>query len=156
MFSCGQESLDRYIRRQAGQEGRKRIAVTYVLTQDSDRETICGYYTLSAYTLEVARLPETIAKGLPRYPLVGATLLGRLAVDQRFQGRNLGKVLLVDALKRCLEQSQHIASLAIVVDALNENTKRFYERHGFQQLPDQPLRLLMPLKTVALLGRVGF
>ncbi len=150
-FSCGQQALDDYIHRQAGQEGRKRVAVTYVLAQANDPETICGYYTLSAYTLELAELPETLAKGLPRYPLIGATLLGRLAVDQCFRAKKLGKVLLFDALKRSLEQSQYIGSMAVVVDALDEDAKRFYERYGFISLPEQPLKLLIPMKTIALL-----
>ena len=92
-------------------------------------------------------MPAVLAKKLPQYPLP-AVLLGRLAVDTQFQGQGLGKLLLVDALKRALAASQSIAVHAMVVDAKDAQAKSFYEKFGFIASSDLPLRLFLPLKSV--------
>ncbi|MEG4984427.1 hypothetical protein QUB08_01405 [Microcoleus sp. BR0-C5] len=83
LFCCGQDSLDNYIRKQASQDLKKKVAIVFVLVESSNTDVI-AYYTLSAYTIELADLNESFAfaKKLPRYPLLPATLLGRLAVDR--------------------------------------------------------------------------
>jgi predicted GNAT family N-acyltransferase len=78
-----------------------------------------------------------------------ATLLGRLARSQQFKGRGLGELLLIGALKRALEHSRNIASVAVVVDAIDENARAFYRRYGFIDIPNRPNRLFLPMKTVA-------
>src|SRR5580658_10694615 len=95
-FSCGNTSLDRYLKEQAGQDLRRGCAAPFVLTQEHGDTTILGYYTLSSYGVDVGEMPAEVAKKLPRYPLVPATLLGRLAVDRRFQGQGIGEFLLLD------------------------------------------------------------
>ena len=145
-FSCGTEALDSYLRTQAGQDVAKRAAVCFVLTPDG--KTIAGFYTLSQYSVDLERLPEEIAKKLPRYPEVPATLLGRMAVSQRFRGRGLGEFLLADALYRCLEQSRQVASAAVVVDAKDQSARRFYQHFGFLSLPGTPNRLFLPMRTI--------
>ena len=97
-FSCGYEALDRYLREQASQDARRRVAAPFVLVQDSDRKTIIGYYTLSALGIDLHDLPDNVIKKLPSYPVVPVTLLGRLAVDQHHRGQGAGEFLLVDAL----------------------------------------------------------
>lgn len=146
-FSCGVEALDDYLKKQAGQDVAKRVAVCFVLTPDG--ETVAGFYTLSQYAVDLAQLPEALAKRLPKYPEVPATLLGRLAVSERFKGHGLGEFLLLDALSRSLEQSRHIASAAVIVDAKDEAARRFYEHFGFLSLPGTPNRLFLPMKTLA-------
>ena len=89
--------------------------------------------------------PANITRKLPRYPLVPATLLGRLAVDQNYQGRGYGRFLLADALFRAVRSE--IASFAVVVDAKDEAARRFYERESFLPFPDQPLRLFRPMRV---------
>ena len=153
-FSCGYEALDRYLREQASQDARRRVAAPFVLVQESDRKTIIGYYTLSALGIALHDLPDNVIKKLPSYPVVPVTLLGRLAVDQHHRGQGAGEFLLVDALLRAYTQSSQIAAAAVVVDAIDEQAARFYQHFGFTPFPDKPTRLFLPMKTVAeLFGR---
>jgi GNAT superfamily N-acetyltransferase len=148
-FSCEQESLDRYLKEHATQEIKKRVAAVYVLTPDG--KTIAGYYTLSQYAIEAGELPPELIQQihLPRYDKLSATLLGRLAKSKQFEGRGLGEILLMGALKRALEHSRNIASVAMAVDAIDENARAFYRRYGFIDIPNRPNRLFLPMKTVA-------
>jgi GNAT superfamily N-acetyltransferase len=146
-FECGSAALDRYFHQQVGQDARKRMAAAFVLILPTD--AIAGYYTLSSLSLQLGELPIETARKLPRYPLVPATLLGRLAVDRRHQGEGHGRFLLADALHRAVRNE--IASFAFVVDAKDEPARRFYEREGFLGLPDQPLKLFRPMSDIATL-----
>ncbi|BAZ14452.1 hypothetical protein NIES4071_62960 [Calothrix sp. NIES-4071] len=147
-FSCGNESLDNYIRKQASQDLKKKIATVFVLI-DSPNTDVIAYYTLSSYTIDIANLDETFAKGIPRYPLLPATLLGRLAVDNTFQGQGMGKVILIDALKRALDAITQVASLAVVVEAIDEDAVRFYQKYGFRQFKQYPLKLYLSMNSIA-------
>jgi GNAT superfamily N-acetyltransferase len=144
-FTSGAEPLDRYFRAQAGQEARKNIAAPFVLMLADG--SIAGYYTLSATAVKLTELPAKIARRLPRYPLVPAILLGRLAVDRKHQGKGYGRFLLADALGRAVRSE--IASFAMVVDAKDEAARRFYERESFLPLLDQPMKLFRPLADIA-------
>lgn len=144
-FESGVEPLDRYFRTQAGQDARKNLAAPFVLMLPDG--TIGGYYTLSATSVNLSELPAQISRKLPRYPLVPATLLGRLAVDRRHQGKSYGRFLLADALFRSVRSE--IASFAVIVDAKDENARRFYERESFLPFPDQPLRLFRSMADIA-------
>lgn len=108
---------------------------------------IGGYYTLSATSIQLADLPQEVARRLPRYPLVPATLLGRLAVDKNHQGKGYGRFLLADALFRAVRSE--IASFAVIVDAKDDNAKRFYERESFLPFPGRPLQLFRPMADIA-------
>ena len=143
-FDSGVEPLDRYFEMQAGQDARKRMAAPFVLVLGEG--TVAGYYTLSSTAVSVAEWPTQIVRKLPRYPLVPATLLGRLAVDRRLQGRGYGRYLLADALFRSVRSE--IATFAVVVDAKDENARRFYLREGFLPFLDQPLRLFRPMADI--------
>ena len=143
-FESGVESLDRYLRVQAGQDARKNMAAPFVLVLPGG--AIGGYYTLSATAVNLAELPAQTARKLPRYPLVPATLLGRLAVDRRHQGKGYGRFLLADALLRSVRSE--IASFAVIVDAKDENARRFYERESFLPFPDQPMKLFRPMADI--------
>ncbi|MCU0544541.1 MAG: GNAT family N-acetyltransferase [Oscillatoriaceae cyanobacterium Prado104] len=109
IFCCGQNSLDNYIRKQASQDLKNKVAIVFVLV-DSPSTDVIGYYTLSSYTVEPADLSESFAKKLPRYPLLPATLLGRLAVDRIRQGQHLGELMLIDALTKALLATAQVAS----------------------------------------------
>jgi GNAT superfamily N-acetyltransferase len=143
-FVSGVEALDRYFRSQAGQDARKNMAAPFVLMLPDG--AIGGYYTLSATGVKLNEFPADITRKLPRYPLVPATLLGRLAVDQNYQGRGYGRFLLADALFRAVRSE--IASFAIIVDAKDEAVRRFYERESFLPLPEQPLKLFRPMADI--------
>ncbi|MGH6679710.1 MAG: GNAT family N-acetyltransferase [Bradyrhizobium sp.] len=144
-FVSGVEPLDRYLRSQAGQDARKNMAAPFVLVLPDS--AIGGYYTLSATGVKLTEFPVDITRKLPRYPLVSATLLGRLAVDKLHQGRGYGRFLLADALFRAVRSE--IASFAIIVDAKDEAARLFYERENFLPFPDQPLRLFRSMVDIA-------
>ena len=110
---------------------------------------VIGFYTLASTGVELQSLPQSVFRKLPKYPLVPATLLGRLAVDVRHRGLGLGEFLLLDALRRSLEASQQVASFAVIVDAKNESARQFYLKFGFLPCPDLPARLFLPMVTVA-------
>ena len=150
-FSCGNETLDHYLKELAGQDARRHVAAPFVLVTEADRKTVLGYYTLSSFSVELGDLPAALAKKLPSYPLVPVTLLGRLAVDRRHKGRKLGEFLLIDALQRAYHQSAQIAAAAVVVDAIDESAEKFYKHFDFIPLPDRPNRLFLPMKTIAAL-----
>lgn len=144
-FSCGEPSLDAYIRRQASQDARRRVARVFVASGDPP-ERIAGYYTLSAASFEKDNLPAEVARRLPHYP-VPAAVIGRLAVDLRNQGIGLGELLLLDAIHRVVRAGDTMGVYAVVVDALHDRASAFYQRYGFVPFPSRPLRLYLPLRT---------
>lgn len=150
-FSCGKEELDSYLKTQAGQDARKRAAIPFVITPDHN--TIAGFYTLSQYAIELRDVPADLARKLPKYELIPATLLGRLAVIINFRGQGLGRKLLMDALYRCLQSSRQVASTTVIVDAKDDEALAFYRKYGFMELPNVERRLLLPMATIeALFG----
>jgi GNAT superfamily N-acetyltransferase len=154
-FSCGSRSLDRYIAKQLSQDVKKGVAAAFLLTLNGG-PSILGYYTLSASIVDITALDSAIAKKLPRYPQLPATLLGRLAVDEKSKGQHFGEMLLVDALRRSAEATQQIASVAIVAEALDENAVNFYRRYGFQAFRDDAMKLYYPMQSIkALCKKLG-
>jgi len=146
-FTCGVESLDRYLKTQAGQDVRRKANAVFVLSEVGEPARILGYYTLCAMAVSQGDVPEAARKHIPRYPLVSATLIGRLAVATEHQGRRLGALLLADALQRAFESASTVGSSMVVVDALDELTAGFYAAHGFVRLPES-LRLVLPMRLV--------
>jgi GNAT superfamily N-acetyltransferase len=154
-FASGEPALDLYIKRQASQDVKRRVAAVFVLVGDTP-EMIAGFYTLSAHALALGALPAAVAEKLPRYPEIPTLLLGRLARDLRFRGQGIGELLLFDALKRALGSSRALGAFAVVVDATNERAAQFYLSYGFQPVSDRPSRLFLPMATVErLLPEVG-
>ena len=149
-FSCGEPALDRYLRQQATQDVRRRVAQVFVATGYVSREII-GYYTLSAASFEKDRLPAELAQRLPHYP-VPAVVIGRLAIDRGHQGRGLGEFLLLDAIRRVVRAGDAIGVYAVVVDAKSDSAVAFYERYGFRAFPSTARRLFLPLRTFEKLG----
>jgi GNAT superfamily N-acetyltransferase len=140
-FDSGSESLDHYFREAAGQDIRRRVAFCFVAVgPDGD---VAGFYTLSAASVLLDQLPAERSKRLPRYPLVPAILLGRLAVARSHQGKRLGSALVADALMRA--RSGDVAAHLMVVDAKDETAARFYEHLEFARLPDNTRRLIRAL-----------
>lgn len=131
------------------QDQKKRAAVCWVLPHSDSPAQIRGYYTLSAYSIELRDLPEAQARKLPRYPNVPAALLGRLAVDGRSRGRRVGEYLLMDAMAKVLEQSAAIATYALVVDAKDAQAAAFYAKYDFITFPTNDLRLFLATATIA-------
>ncbi|NJM76950.1 MAG: GNAT family N-acetyltransferase [Acaryochloridaceae cyanobacterium RU_4_10] len=148
-FGCGNEQLDQYLHSIAIQDKKRNIAIPYAIL-DRERQQIIGYYTLSMSGISLENLPQNIAKKLPRYPMVGVTLIGRLAVDESYKGLGWGKLLLLDALHRSLSVSQKTASFAVVVDAIDEAAVQFYQRFEFQAFPNRPDKLFRMMSNIAL------
>jgi predicted GNAT family N-acyltransferase len=135
------------LRRQAGRDAGRKVAAPFVLLDRND--DVVGYYTLSAYAVSLTQLPHTVAKKLPRYPLLPATLLGRLAVSRSHRGQNPGRFLLMDALYRSWKNTSEVASTGVVVDALDDAAIAFYNHHEFVPLADHPKKLFLPMTTIA-------
>ena len=144
-FACGVESLDRYLKTQASQDVRRKANAVFILSEVSEPTHVLGYYTLCAMAISQGDVPEAARKHIPRYPLVSATLIGRLAVAKERQGQRLGAVLLADALQRAFDSASTVGSSMVVVDALDEAAAGFYAAHGFVRLPDSP-RLVLPMR----------
>ena len=144
-FCCGNQALDRYFQERIRKEVDARVAAAFVM---ADGPAVLGYYTLSAHSIERDALPEDVVKKLklPKYPLIPATLMGRLAVDLKYQGMRLGEILLMDGLERSYVHSNQVASFAVVVD-VKENAVEFYRRYGFLQLPEGQ-RMFIPMETI--------
>ena len=145
-FSCGEPTLNAYIRRYASQDVRRRIAQVFVAIADPPK-SIAGYYSLSAASFSREDLPPELARRLPRYP-VPAAILGRLAVERAYQGRGLGEFLLFDACERILQASRSMAVYAVIVDAIDDRARTFYERYGFEVFPETTSRLFLPIQTL--------
>jgi GNAT superfamily N-acetyltransferase len=143
-FSCGNESLERYIRAQDTRRGVARIFVA-VMPEEPDR--IAGFFTLSAAWVVASELPPEVAKRLPRHP-IPAALVGRLAVDKTFARRDLGAILLADAVKKAMAAAETVAITVLVVDPIDETAREFYSAFGFRNLkgPRRQMFLTLPAK----------
>ena len=147
-FDCGVAGLNEYVKRYALQNLKKNVGVTIAAVAEGNRKRILGYYSVSMAQVEFELLPADLVKGLPRYP-VPAMRLGKLAVDRSAQGLGVGAALLRDALLRAVELSRKVGTCVVLVDASDENAKKFYEQYGFIPLTDIPLMLVLPVETIA-------
>lgn len=145
-FRCASALLNTYLQQTARKDAERYVAAAFVMVDNASPSIIVGYYTLSAFSVDVTELPEAMQKKLPRYPRLPATLLGRLARDERFPGT--GSLLLMDALARAHQQSAEIASLAVVADAKDKAALSFYRKFGFAQLGSDPNRVFLPMGTI--------
>ena len=150
-LTCGVESLDNYLRIYAGQDVRRMANSVFVLVGSREPAAILGYYTLCATSISQGDVPLAARKHVPRYPLVSATLLGRLAVAVSCQGRGFGKLLAVDAMRRAYLSARAVGSSMLVVDAIDEQAAAFYEANGFVRL-SASLRLALPIVTIGKLA----
>lgn len=116
-FCCRKDSLDNYIQNQSSQDLKRQISTVFVLINEPD-VNVLAYYTLCSYTVELKDLDEAWAERLPRYPLLPAILLGRLAVDNRQKGNRFGELLLYrcsEKIPRCIGASCILCSNSISI-----------------------------------------
>lgn len=141
-FDCGRPELNVWLRQVARQHQDKGLSKTFVATREEQPARICGYYALTLAELENSHLPEASRKKLPsRIPGVR---LGRLAVDQEYQGKGLGELMLVDALVRAQRIYADAGGIGLFVDAIDEDAAAYYLRFRFMAAPDNPLLLFLP------------
>ena len=146
-FDCGEPALNEFLRRHARQSHDKGAAKTFVAVSQLDGRPVLGFYSLCPASLEYARTPEIVRKGLARHDLP-VFRLARLAVNRAHQGHGLGGQLLLAAGRRCLLAAAEIGGVAILIDAMNERAAAWYASYGAVPLADAPLSLLLPLATV--------
>jgi ribosomal protein S18 acetylase RimI-like enzyme len=151
-FSCGVPDLDRYFQQQVTQDIRRRVTNCFLAI--APEEAIAAYYTLASGSIPISELPTELARRLPRYPTLPAARIGRLAVDLKFRGQGLGRLLLWDAAMRALRADQ--ANFTLLVDAKDDSAVEFYRHHGFIPFTTSPRVLFLPLATAAgILDRSG-
>ena len=146
-FDCGEEALNEFLRRFARKSHELGGAKTFLAIDDSDNETILGFYSLSPACVSYAATPEIVRRGLARHD-VPAFRLARLAVDRQVQGQGLGGQLLLAAGRRCLLASIEVGGVALLIDAKNERVATWYAMYGAIRMLDMPLSLLLPLATI--------
>lgn len=142
-FSCGVPALDRYFRELATQDAKRRVSNCFVGVAENGE--IAGYYTFAATSLPMAELTPEETKRLPRYPLMPAGLIGRLAVDGRYAGKHIGSSLIMDAVVRATRSDPAI--FAVVVDAKDEAAASFYQHLGFRRFTSRPMSLFLPVSA---------
>ncbi|MDO5091110.1 MAG: GNAT family N-acetyltransferase [Cardiobacteriaceae bacterium] len=143
-FACGEASLDEWLKRRAWANQLSGASRTFVVAGDDGR--VYGYYAMAAGAVAHVAATGSVRRNMP--DSVPVMVLARLAVDQRCQGRALGAALLQDALRRTLAVAEHAGVRALLVHALHERGKAFYEHHGFQASPLHPLTLMLRLDSL--------
>lgn len=143
-FDCGDSALNEYLRRYARQHADANISRTYVASQE---QQICGYYSLAMAAIKKQQLPSKHHNRFADYPVPMARL-ARLAIDTGYQGQGIGKLLLMDALYRCLELSRNIGMAGVIVDAKHEQAQAFYQNFEFESFPDSTLTLWLPTGAI--------
>lgn len=144
-FDCGEPLLDGWLTSQASQQHRRNNARTMIAADEAEVR-VAGYFTSLAYELQPDEAVAVDGRA-HRYP-VPAVLLARLAVDRRYQGQGLGRLLLVDALQRFDRASRDIGFEVVVVDALHEDAACFYLKYGFRRFAHHDLRLFLTTKDL--------
>jgi GNAT superfamily N-acetyltransferase len=148
-FESGNEALDRWLHRYAGQSERRDAARTFVI---ADAGVVIGYHALVAGELDHGQATPQTRHGMSRHYPLPVAVLARLAVDRRHQHRGLGAALLRDALRRVTLASEHLAVRAVVVHAIDEPAARFYEHFGFRALTATPRTLMVTLAELRAAG----
>jgi GNAT superfamily N-acetyltransferase len=142
-FSCGEASLDEWLRRRALVNQTTGASRTFVVTDDQGQ--VLAYYALAAGAVSHQESPGSIRRNMPEP--IPVMVLARLAVDQRLQGRQVGGALLKDALRRAAAVAQNVGVRALLVHALNEDARQFYIHYGFVASPVNPMTLMLALHT---------
>ncbi|HRW76518.1 MAG: GNAT family N-acetyltransferase [Lewinellaceae bacterium] len=144
-FACGHPALDNYLSRNAIDDQKEGLARCYVMVDPQNK--IAGYYTLTMANVPKESIPREHLNRKIRYEDIPVILLGRLAVDRAWQGKGLGKFLLVDALAKSVEASLRVGARAVVVDPIDDRARDFYLKYGFYPLPDSG-KLFLPIRAI--------
>ncbi len=142
-FSSGIPSLDNWLKNKAKRNENRRASRTYVLCQD---DRVIGYYALASGSIAAGQAPRKIKRNMPNP--IPVMVLGRLAIDHEFQGKGYGDALLRDAILRILQAAEIAGIKAILVHAISEKAKQFYEKRSFIASPTDPLTMILPLESI--------
>lgn len=151
-FDCKDEALNNYLKKHAwGNQQKISIGVTYLVVDESAPKTVLGYFTLATSAIPRDTFPKKHVRGLPAYdiPLI---LLARLAVDHRFEGKGLGRLLLRESFRISLSVSGQVGSRCIITDAYRHKVS-WYAHYGFIPLEgdeeDRPTqRMFLDIRTL--------
>ena len=142
-FGCGNETLNEWLKKRALKNQGYSASRTFVICE---QDKVVGYYALASGSVQREIAPKSMARNMPEpLPVI---VLGRLAIDEKYQGRGLGKELLRDAILRSIFTAKNIGTSAILVHAISEDAKRFYEKNGFQVSPLEPMTLFMSMRKL--------
>ncbi len=149
-FSCGAERIDNFLKRSAKKHQKGDFTRVWIVTRLGE-SAVLGFYAVNSHALVGEDLPARLTKNTPRHGAVPAAYVSMIGVDKTMQGRGLGRILLVDAVKRIARVSEALGVAAIVLDVLDDDgaeavlkRKAFYESMGFQTFPSRPLRMFLP------------
>lgn len=143
-FACGEASLDEWLKRRALTNQLSGASRTFVVTDPQGH--VRGYYAMAAGAVSLQAATSSVRRNMP--DPIPVMVLARLAVDHRAQGSKLGAALLQDAVGRAVRVSQNAGVRALLVHALHDGAKKFYEHYGFQESPQHPMTLMLRLNTV--------
>ena len=141
-FDSGVPSLDDWLKRRARANQASGASRTYIVTAGG---VVVGYYCLASGAIAAIDTPSPARRNMP--DPIPMTLLGRLAVDRRLQGQGLGTALLRDAVLRTMQAAQIVGVRGLLVHAISDTARRFYESHGFAPSPTNPMTLVLSLKA---------
>lgn len=144
-FDCGETILNDYLIKYASQDLKRYLASVYICSLEDQKEII-GYYTLSSNRIDISELQENYVRRLPYYPYLPAILIGRLAIDLRYQKKKIGELLLMDALYKSYKSE--IAAFAVIVEAKNIEARNFYKKYEFNEFLDNPNKLFLPMSQI--------
>lgn len=144
-FSSGNETLDEWLRKRALKNQAGGASKTFVICDQTS--SVVGYYALATGSVERVAAPGSFSRGMPEpIPVI---VLGRLAIDQRYQRQKLGGFLLRDAMLRTLNVSSQVGVRGLLVHAISDSAKSFYLRYGFVESPFDPMTLMISIKTLS-------
>lgn len=146
-FDCGDRNLNLFLRHHARNSHERGGAKTFLAVNDAEGKKILGFYSVSPASVAFDRTPNLVRHRLARHE-VPVFRLARLAVDSSVQGCGLGGQLLLAAGRRCLLVASQVGGVALLIDAKNEQIAQWYAAYGAVPLLDQPLSLLLPLKSI--------
>lgn len=151
-FSCGVPQIDNYLKLTAKKGSKADIVRIWVIIDENNN--IVGFYGINMHAIQVDEMPASYAKKAMRHGVLPAAFIAMIGVDKKQQGNGIGSVLVADALSRIGRISDDIGTCAILLDVFNDGDKeavlrrkKYYEEFGFIPLPDQQLRLFMPIQT---------
>lgn len=142
-FDCGEPSLNEYLVNTMGQHNKKGITPSFLLPSTDPLHPLIGYYSLTHGQLDCSGLTESTKKKLKLPNIVPILRLSRLAIDKNFAKQGFGKILMAEVFYRAQISKQNGGCVFIVVDALHEEAKKYYEAYGFESMVDNPLQLYL-------------